>query len=72
MESFLETILKLTIETTLSSSLNYMFKHQIMLAIIYCQVAISIKVGAGGALHNGPNLTKKCCNMKINKNVYCA
>jgi len=29
------------------------FKHQILLASIYGQVAISIKVGAVGVFHNG-------------------
>jgi len=44
-ENFLKTILKLTMETNLNSSYNYVFTQSFS-ATIYSQVAISIKVGS--------------------------
>jgi hypothetical protein len=50
MENFLTTIPKQTIEKKTSTTpITTCFKHQILLASIYSQVAISVKVGAAGA-----------------------
>jgi len=49
MENFLTMISKQTIEKPSTAPITICFKHQISLASIYSQVAISIKVGAAGA-----------------------
>jgi hypothetical protein len=61
MENVLTTIPKQTTEKTLNSSHNYIFKHQILLASIYSQVAISIKVGAAGHFQWSVTHNSICC-----------
>jgi len=52
IENFLKTILKMTIETTLSSSYNYMCFNIKFCWPVFSQLAISIKVGAVGVFPN--------------------
>jgi len=56
IKNFLATIPKPTIEKPSTAPLNICFMHQILLASIYSQVAISIKVGAAGVFTMVSNL----------------